>query len=492
MSVTKFTLGAKINTSQLWNSPTLMTWLSYSTKALTIMGILPLILRKFTPEEVVLWSLFATVITLSYLADFGFRQTFSRIISFAFGGAENLDGVSQATSEIDEEKACNKPLMTSVVATMMYIYVRLTVVCLFLMATLGSWSMIKPISQVNDTLGAWTAWAIIVVVTTISFFTKVYLNFLEGLNKIALVRRVETLTSLGSILSSIAVLVWAPTLLNVIFVNQFWILVASFRDYYLCKKVEDGLFGDVNKHLPVEKNILKKIWTPAWRSGIGGLMSAGVTNVVSILYAQVGDTESVAAYLLAVRIITQIREIAMAPFYSKLPLMAVYRVQNNMPALINLIKKGMKVSHAVFFLGFALTAFCADMLLNLIHSTTPFVSLDLWALIGLAFFFHRFGAMHIQVYISTNHVITHIADGVSGVIFIISSFLLTSYIGIYAVPVGMLLGYGGFYCWYATSYSYRSIGVSSFWQFEKSVGIPSIIGFVVFTVVCFWLKYHHS
>jgi hypothetical protein len=110
----------------------------------------------------------------------------------------------------------------------------------------------------------------------------------------------------------------------------------------------------------------------------------------------------------------------------------------------------------------------------------------MWALLGIAFFVHRFGAMHIQVYLSTNHIISHIADGISGIIYIVVSLVLTHYVGIYAVPCGMLAGYLGFYAWYAAKYSYRSLNID-FWTFEKKTSlIPVFIVVLYFTIAIFY------
>ncbi|SDY89664.1 hypothetical protein SAMN05444397_102556 [Flavobacterium aquidurense] len=475
-------LNYNIKKHNFWNSPTLMTWMSYSTKAFTLVGILPLILKKFSPEDIILWYLFSTIIGLQSLADFGFRQTFSRIISFAFGGAKDI-GTFTTKKEVAEINECNIPLLSSIVATMLFLYRRLTLIVFLLMTTIGTWSMIKPVSNVNLPNQAWIAWGIVIVASCISFFSRSYMNFLEGLNKIALVRRVETLTSLGAIISSLGVLLWAPSLLNLVIANQFWLIVASVRDWILCKRIDNGFFSKLDLTQPIDKKIIKEIWNPAWRSGIGGLMSAGVTNITSIVYAQFGNTASVASYLLAIRLITQIREISMAPFYSKLSTMAIYRVKNDLDSLKITIKRGMRLSHLVFIIGFILTSILINPFLKLINSEVSFVSMGVWAALGWAFFTHRFGAMHIQVYLTTNHVISHIADGISGLIFISLTILLSNYIGIYAIPVGMIAGHLGFYCWFTALYSYRSLGNESFWNFEKNVSVPSIILLIIFSFI---------
>lgn len=461
-----------------WESPTLMTWLSYSTKALTLFGVLPLVLKRFTPGDVVLWYLLSTIISLQSLADFGFRQTFSRIISYAFGGASDIGVFNYPRANKADTLEVNKPLLTSIISIMRYIYLRLTLLVFIIMAILGTWSMIKPVDGASNVLQAWYSWAIVLAISCISFYGKLYMNFLEGLYKIALVRRIETLTSIGSILTSIIVLFWAPSLLNLIIVNQFWVVVVTIRDWYLCRTINGNLYQELSKKLPFDKIMFKKIWQPAWRSGISGFMSIGLTNLTGLIYAQIGNTGEVASYLLALRIINQIKEISMAPFYSKLPLMAMLRVKNDISALVKVIKRGMLLSHIVYLVGFMSVGLLSDFFIRSIHSQTQFVDQSLWILLGLAFYVHRFGAMHIQVYLSTNHIISHIADGISGILYVISSIILSRYIGIYAIPIGMFIGYLGFYTWYAARHSYRSIN-SSFWSFEKDVSLIPL-GIVLF------------
>jgi len=469
--------------NRIWNSPTLMTWLSYSTKTLTLFGVLPLILKHFAPGDIVLWYLFSTIISLQTIADFGFRQTFSRVISYAYGGARDIGVFLETGSDISaEEGTPNISLLTQIVSTMRYIYLWLSVVLLFGLGIFGTWAMIKPVNGAMHINQAWYSWVIVLAVSCLSFYSKLYMNFLEGLYKIAMVRRVETLTSTGSIISSIIILLISPSLLNLVIVNQFWVLVVSLRDWYLCKKTENRIYETVSVKQPFNKELFRKIWQPAWRSGISGFMSAGLTNITGVIYAQFGSAESVAAYLLAFRIINQVRDVSMAPFYSKLPLLAMLRVKNDLTTLVKVVKRGMLLSHAVYVAGFILVGALSGVLLKAIHSEVHFVSQGLWLLLGIAYFVHRYGAMHIQVYLSTNHIISHIADGVSGTLYVISTLILMHYVGLYAVPIGMLVGYLGFYAWYAAKYSYRSMNVS-FWWFEKQTSLFPVLAMVVYSVV---------
>ena len=47
----------------IWNSPTLMTWGSFFSRALSLFIVLPLLLTRLRTEEIALWYLFITIIS---------------------------------------------------------------------------------------------------------------------------------------------------------------------------------------------------------------------------------------------------------------------------------------------------------------------------------------------------------------------------------------------------------------------------------------------
>jgi hypothetical protein len=105
-------------------------------------------------------------------------------------------------------------------------------------------------------------------------------------------------------------------------------------------------------------------------------------------------------------------------------------------------------------------------------------------------FAERYGAMHIQLYSTTNHIIWHIANGVSGVIYLVVALVLFKQIGVYAFPVGTLAGYLGFYCWYSAMHSYGAFDLK-FWEFERSAMlIPLLVMVIYLGAALLLLKYH--
>lgn len=458
-----------------WNSPTINTWLSYSTKALSLFLVLPLLLSKFNPAEIALWYLFSTVIAIESLADMGFKITFIRMIAYGYGGAEDINTSSIEISKKDD--APNWNLVNRIYSVMKHVYRWITALVFVLLISLGSWSLIKPISglAVENQTSAWMAWGLIVVVACIKFYGTIYSNYLEGLNKIVIVRRWETLTSIGAIFSSILVLILCKSLFWLVFSNQLWVVINVVRDILLCHQVEEGRFKKLKVDNKFDKVLFKKIWAPAWRSGVAAFMSNGLSNITTIIYAQIGNSVNIASYLLALRVINQIKDVSAAPFYSKIPFFAQLVAKNKIQELTQKAQRGMFLSNMIFVVGAICFGLSAQYILVLVHSKITFISPWLWLTITIAYSIHRYGAMHLQLYNISNHIIGHIADGVSGIIFIITALLLIHKLDLYAIPIGLICGYLGFYAWYAGMHSYKFMQ-TSFFRFEKNAnGIPICI-----------------
>jgi O-antigen/teichoic acid export membrane protein len=217
-------------------------------------------------------------------------------------------------------------------------------------------------------------------------------------------------------------------------------------------------------------------------------MGYGLVQISGVIYAQFGTTSGVASYLLALRLMQTISQFSQAPFYSKLPLLAKLRSEGNLEQQVKVAKRGMLLAYWTYVAGFIGLGVLATPLLKLIGGNAEFVSPLLWCIMGLSMFAERYGAMHIQLYSTTNHIIWHIANGVSGIIYLVVALALFKQIGVYAFPVGTFAGYFGFYCWYSAMHSYRAFGLN-FWKFERSVMfIPLLIMLIYLTGTLFTTK----
>ena len=488
LTILKLTTELKKSIDRVWNSPTLMTWGSFLTRSLSLVIVLPLILTRLSTSEIALWYLFSTIIGLQMLADVGFSPTFSRVIAYGMGGLNTFDIKDLRT--IRQSPSLSEPnweTIEKICSTMGAVYLRLTVISIFLLATLGTCALWKPISTIADITSGWIAWSIILLASTVTLLGNTYSAYLQGVNQIALLRRWEILTSLGAIGTSFIVLLLGGGLLGLVIANQGWLVFNIFRNRWLCAKIKGGRFQQFT-HKEIDPIVFEAVWPSAWRSGLGVFMSYGLVQISGVIYAQFGSASGVASYLLALKLMQTISQFSQAPFYSKLPLLAKLRSEGNLEQQVNVAKRGMLLAYWTYVAGFIGLGVFVTPLLRLIGSNAEFVSPLLWGIMGLSMFAERYGAMHIQLYSTTNHIIWHIANGVSGVIYLVVVLALFKQIGVYAFPVGTLAGYLGFYSWYSARHSYRAFGLR-FWEFERSAMlIPLLVMLIYLTETLFTIK----
>ncbi|MEZ0359013.1 hypothetical protein [Mycobacterium sp. SA01] len=464
--------------SRVWNSPTYTTWGSLLANSLSAVVVLPLVLTRFSTQEIVVWYLIATFLGLQHVVDIGFSPTFSRIITYLFGGigVDDLRRPSKSGTGVLDRDDLNR-----VYSTMSSIYLWLGLAWTLLLLVVGSLALNRPISQLQDPRSAWLAWAAVLGVSYISFWGEKYVSYLMGLNQVALLRRWDTMAALGAILSSFLVLYLGGGLLALVIANQSWQLLKVVRNGWLARSANGAMMRGFTKR-PFNRQIFNAVWPSAWRSGVGVLLSYGVIQSSGIIYAQVGSTASVASYLLGMRFMQILTQFSQAPFYSKIPVYSRLYAEGKKDELLQIAQRGMRLSHWAFVVGFLGIEFVVQPLLRLIGSNAAFPTSLLWTLMGLGFFAERFGAMHIQLYSTTNHIVWHIANGVSGTIYLAVSFGLLKVLGAYAFPVGIIAGYYGFYSWYAARFSYREFNLRPV-AYEKSCSvIPAAVLLASFVV----------
>ena len=454
---------------RVWNSPTLNTWASFFGRTLGAVLVLPLVLKKFPVEDFNVWSLFSTLLGLQLLVDMGFCVTFVRAIAFCLAGAES-PAAFQRNAAVSKNDGPNWCLLDQVVGSMRFIYRRLALLYLVLLAVVGSAVLARPISLTPDPTSAWLAWAVVVATGYVNLRTNYLAVLLQGLNEIALVRRWEALTSLGSVLTGFVVLLFGGKLLPLVAAVQVWSLIAALRNRWLCEQVAGQRF----KRLPPahkDPEMMATLWPATWRSGVGVLMSFGLIQATGLINAQFATAANSASYMLCLRIMQLISSFSQAPFYSKLPLLPRLRAEGNIKGLLEVAGNGMRKSLWTYSLGFAAAGLLGPMILGRLRSNVEFPQPIFWVTLGAMFFVERYAAMHLNLYSTTNHIITHIANGVTGVLVIISTLVLLPVLGLLALPTGLLTGYLMFYSWYPVLHSYREFKMCFItFEFKNSFG----------------------
>jgi hypothetical protein len=210
-----------------------------------------------------------------------------------------------------------------------------------------------------------------------------------------------------------------------------------------------------------------------------------VIQASGLVYAQIGKPGELASFLLAMRLMQAVVQFSQAPFYSKIPAMARSYAQGHREAVLSAACRGMRISYAVFLAGIFGIAVCLAPLLHIIHSKAHFVSRDFWAAMAIAFFIERLGAMNMQLYSLSNHIVWHIANGVTGAAYIVLCFFTVPHWGLWGFPVSMAISYLLCYSTYGVHLAHRLFTLRPF-RHELSTGALPTGAALVGMLIIFW------
>jgi hypothetical protein len=251
-----------------------------------------------------------------------------------------------------------------------------------------------------------------------------------------------------------------------------------WRNRHLCRAINPQLSEEPRPGC--SGGILWHIWPATWRSGLGVAMSYGLVQATGLIQAQIASTAETASYLLCLRLLQMVSAFSQAPFYSKLALFARLRSEGKLDMLLELAGRAMRQSLWAYTLAYAAAGLLGPVLMRKIGSSIPFPDTLFWVILGGTFFIERYAAMHLNLYNTTNDIITHVANGVTGLLCIAAAATLVSRFELLALPVGLLVGYLAFYAWYPVVLSYRKFKMP-FPRFELQTSVGPMLCFVATT-----------
>jgi hypothetical protein len=398
----------------IWDSPTVTTWLAIIMRALGVAGVMPLILVHFSSEEILVWQLLISFIGLQALAEFGMTPTMTRLIAYQI-------------SAIQEKEKTSEKLVVKLYETLQackIIFIIISFIYFLVAGLFCTAALIRPISNMGQNgVEGWVAWGITLVSTAILIYGFVYASILQGSNYIAIYRRWQSIFSLFAVMSGIIVVICGGKLISVMVASQLWSISNVIFNKYLVDKLIYKKYN-CTKKCKITVNNLKTIWKPGWRSGIGIAAQFGVIQISGIIGAQFLTIEKASMYLLGLRLIRFSGNLSQVPFYSKIPTMAQEFAKNNISEIISIYKATYnKVLYLFSVLFFILYIYGSDIL-DYIGSNVPFPDNNLWIFLGFGFYLEKIGGIHMQLYSVTNDILWHIYNGVTGSIIIIFSIPL--------------------------------------------------------------------
>lgn len=462
--------------SGLRSSPTVATWCSFGARALPLIVLPGFVFRAFTEEQAALWFALITLQGIQLLIESSVGLTCIRAIGFALGGATRVNGHDAAVVTHAGGPA-STALLLSTWRAMKAIYLWIGMLTLFF-AGVGAWLSVSPlISKMDEGPVYWTGVVIFVVGAALRAYGGLHISYLYGVEKIPVLRWWEMAFWGMAFLGALIALVTRMNFAVVALIYQAPLLANLGLNAMLARNDQRSRLASQEPNVP-SSEVIAQLWPAMWRSSLGVSVYLLATQGAGLLYARVGPPSEVAAYLFAMSLIRPMAQFAQAPFFTKLPAFAALQAAGDRIAFRKISEKSVRLSHALLaatiWAGAGLVLFLPS-----ISGSPARVPLILWALIGVAAFLERLGAMHLQLYSQTGHIIWHFANGGTALLFaLFSIWLFPAYAG-FAFPVSLIAACLLFYLPYCMYCSYSAFGFGKWFEMRTSV-----LPFVAVLMLC--------
>lgn len=463
-----------------------MTWVANLARMLQGLVTVSIAFAYLTTEEITVWLLFMTLISMQLLADIGLTPTFTRALSRAFAGAPDLKSPAPESQQSVQKLSdhTNVRLVNNIVAAMNQAYVRLSIVSTSILLIVGTLLLLGPIGKIDMPEAAWIGWGVVIIVSAVIFFANGYMAYLLARQLIPQLQRLRAITAFGAACSMFAALELDTGLIGLVLAHQIWsvLLVLGVRrsaraaglnnHSETSTRLADGNKSDRKKDI---NHVFEYIWPATWRSGLGILFGYALFQSTGLVYAQFATAADAAIYLFILRLLQIVISFSQAPFYSKLPVLNQMWAQGDKEGIRRLAARGMRLAYWVFVAGVVGAGLVFPVLFDLVNANIEFPNALLWVLFGIGGIVERYGAMHIQIYSFTNHIVWHIANGITGLLYLGICIALVPFYGLYGFALAYVLANLVFYAWYSARLSYTVLE-SNFVQFDlRIVTVPLLV-----------------
>lgn len=447
------------NSLRLVHSPSFATAVGMASRALAVLLVSPLVLALYTPEKSAVWMLLITLFGLQMLIEASVSMTFYRAIGLARGGAKNVKRSKSMQRKSLRTRDPNTGLLTQVWQIMGIAYPATAVVTVTLLGAMAAFSYPSLVSQLENPalqLEAYGALAVFLLSIAARMYVGRHISYLHASGRIPTMRWAEAIYTTLAFVASILVLVVGGGLFALALAFNIPLMFGFAFQTWLCSRAlaEDSIPAPSHEGTAAS-TIAWDLWSQFWRAGLGTALFLITTQGAGFYYARFGSPSDVAAYLFAMSLLRPMMQFAQIPFFTKLPYFSELQAQGSVSQQSALAQKSMRQSLIILCMLILVVA----LMIAFFQSSDVFdlnLPSELWALIGLAAFAERIGAMHLQFYSSTNHIVWHWANGFAAVLFVFFAAFFLDRLGLLAFPLSHLLAMCIFYTPFSMFLSYRA------------------------------------
>jgi O-antigen/teichoic acid export membrane protein len=345
---------------------------------------LPLILKLLSAEEIGMNYLMLSLGALVGLFDFGFTPQFSRNIAYVFTGAQVLkkEGVA-----VTETSTINYKLLATMIHTAEFVYLRLAIVVLLVMLTLGTYYIYyvtKGFSNIDNSLSIW-------VLYSIGIFFNIYYSYyaalLIGKGLIMESKKAMVYSKVVYIVLAFVLLLSGVGLIGVVvanfiapFVNRFF----SYRYFFTIELKEKISAHSISKKEKLE--LFEIVWYNAKKLGLVFLGSYAINKLSIFLAGLYLPLSDIGSYGLMIQLFGLLSMVSGMLFTVFEPRFSSLRTKGDTTALIKEFAFSMNIYYLTFIIGAIILLYLGPYFLSLISSNVALPTFSIMMLFAVVLF----------------------------------------------------------------------------------------------------------
>lgn len=422
---------------RLWHSGGLATIAAVGGRSVAYLIPIPFLSAHFSEAIVALWFLIISFQSLTALAIGNLPVILMHMVSHAHAGKDG-----QRSRMADVVRGITRIFNTAVI-----LYVALAI----LVFTPLLW---RQIGLTGDPGSALVAWGLFILGTAFRIKTMVYSTYLLGLDRVADVRRAESISWLiGGFAGAAGLLIW-PNLVFAMALVQSSAIMNFLAMRRLALQTEwKGLLAE---NASEGTNIWPEVLPRAVKGSIGIVMAALTVYGSSIIYAQFGDSASIAAFSFTVTLYGLISQIAVSHTLAALPSMARSYAGKQEGKLKAIASRANWIGLGLYLALAALVWASYSLVTYVFPTALPAVDPNLYVLFFAAYLPVRYASFHLHFYTITNDIRWHVYQTGVGVIFFPLIFILGA-ASVVTYPVALFLANMAFAVPYARYLTWKKL-----------------------------------
>lgn len=415
---------------------------------------LPIIMFFLDGDSLGLWYVFVSIGSITMLFDFGFSVTFARFITYGWSGARDLKktGISE-----NIEEAADFLVIKEILVTCKRIYLIISLIAFFLMATVGSYYIFS-ISHHIEGINHIIAWGVFAIATFLNLYYNYYDSFLRGVGDVKEANQSRVYGRLIQLVLMVVLLMMGMGLLGLCIAYLVFGVVFRYLGktyFYKYNDIKQKL-RSVQEQVDIQriKGVFKTVWYNAWRDGVVALSVYLVSQASVILCSLYLSLTETAMYSIGLQIATAIGMLSATLYSTYQPALQSNWIKGDFEKVKKIMIQTVVVYVLFYFLGSILCVIIGLPVLRFIKSDVV-ITVPVMIGILLSQFILRYRDCFTSYFSSTNRLIYMPAFLVSSIVCLFLSIVLLQFLDwkIWGLIIAQIVSQCIYNAWY---WSYKA------------------------------------